>query len=124
MNGHFIIAQVIRAAVLGIKEAEYADKSPRQYLEILDNLANELSKPVEKHHVSGGDWPSFVMRHNPNAQDGRHIAIATQSKKDAERLFDFICDFVDRKPELGKYARRVIKGPLHGFPDGKKLSDE
>lgn len=52
MNGQFIVAQAIRACALGIREAEREDKSPTQYVELLEKLADGLEKGPLKAPVS------------------------------------------------------------------------
>jgi hypothetical protein len=45
MNTPFLVAQIIRAATMGIRAAERENFSPAQYLEILDRLADDLTAP-------------------------------------------------------------------------------
>lgn len=41
----FLLAQTIKACVLGIKAAEADDRSPRDFLEVLSDLARTLEGP-------------------------------------------------------------------------------
>lgn len=79
MNERFLIAQIIRANVIGIRQAEADDFSPRSYLDELDKLVNYLEAEPEGEIVVTKNQTGQIVAVTRQDEEGRILKVIAES---------------------------------------------